>query len=58
MKTLLVKVWPSLATVVTGLVVFLAPSVQAYVGAHPAYSVPVLTLWGVLMHWAQSPVQK
>jgi hypothetical protein len=55
MKTYLAKLWPSLVTLGAGLILFLAPSVQAYAGAHPAYSVPILTLWGFFLHWAQSP---
>jgi hypothetical protein len=55
---MLKKLLPTLVTVGAGLVVFLTPSVQAYAGAHAAYSVPIVTVWGVLLHWAQSPIQK
>jgi hypothetical protein len=55
MKSSIVKLWPTLATIGAGLVVFISPSIQAYAGAHPGYSVPLLTVWGIFLHWAQSP---
>ena len=58
MKAKLITLWPSLATAASGLVVFLTPSVQAYAGGHKGASIAVLTLWGIALHWAQSPRAK
>jgi hypothetical protein len=55
MKSWTAKMWPTLLTVAAGSVAFLSPSVQAYAGAHAAYSVPILTVWGIALHWATSP---
>jgi hypothetical protein len=55
MKNFIKKYWPSVVTAATGVVTFLSPSVQAFAADHKAYSIPVLTLWGILLHWAQSP---
>jgi len=54
-KSMFKKYWPSLVTVVASVVTFLSPSVQAFAGGHKAYSIPVLALWGLCLHWAQSP---
>lgn len=34
------------------LAIFLAPSVQHWLGAHPAYSVTGAGVWGFVLHWA------
>ncbi len=47
--------WPSIVTVLTGAVLFIDPSVQHYAGDHPQYATAIGTLWGVFLHWAQSP---
>ena len=49
------KLWPSYSTVAAAVVIFLAPSIQHWIGAHPAYSIPATAVWGVFLHWAQSP---
>lgn len=55
MKSTLKKYWPSIVTVLSGIAVFATPSVQAWAGTHPAYSVPVVTLWGVVLHNLSAP---
>jgi len=37
---------------------FLNPSVQAYASSHPAYAVPVLGIWGIVLHHLPSPLGK
>lgn len=55
---MLKKYWPSIAHAGAVLVVFLSPSVQAFAASHPAYSAPVVLVWGFLLHRAESPVAK
>jgi hypothetical protein len=55
MKSWTARMWPTLLTLGAGAVAFLSPSVQAYAGAHPSLSVPILTVWGIALHWATSP---
>ena len=52
---ILKRYWPSIATAAAGLLTFLTPSVQAYAAQHAAYSVPLLTVWGVVLHHLPSP---
>lgn len=52
---MLKKYGPSLITAAAGVVTFLSPAVQAFAAGHKAYSIPVLTLWGIALHWAESP---
>jgi len=49
------KIGPSVATIGAAAVLFLNASVQNYVTQHPSYSIPLATLWGLALHWAQSP---
>lgn len=55
---MLKKYWPSIAHAGAVGVLFLDPSVQAFAAHHPAYAAPIALLWGILLHRAQSPVQK
>jgi len=55
---MLKKYWPSIAHAAAVGVLFLNPSVQAFVVSHPAYAAPVALLWGFALHRAQSPVGK
>jgi len=55
---MLKKYWPSLLTVTAATVTFLSPSVQAFSEHHPAYSIPLMAVWGVFLHWAESPRAK
>jgi hypothetical protein len=52
---MLKKYWPSIATVAGSVVLFLSPSVTAFAGTHKGYAVPLLAIWGVFLHWAESP---
>ena len=52
------KLWPSVATLGAAAVVFLSPSVQSYSERHAAYSVPLMAIWGLFLHWAQSPAPR
>jgi hypothetical protein len=40
-----------------GLVLFLNPSVQSYVQAHPHADTAVASVWAIAMAWAKSPRQ-
>lgn len=53
--TVLKKWWPSIAHVGAVAVVFLAPSIRAYIGSHPTVAAPIAIAWGILLHWATSP---
>lgn len=33
-------------------VIFLVPSVQHFLGSHPAYAAPGAIIWGFILHWA------
>jgi hypothetical protein len=57
MRTRFAKYWPSIVTLAAATVTFLNPAVQAWAGKHSAYSVPVVTIWGLFLHWAESPRQ-
>jgi hypothetical protein len=57
MKAFLKTHWVWISTAVLGLVSFLNPSIQAYVGSHPQYAVAISTGVGVLTAWAKSPNQ-
>lgn len=46
-------VW--LGTVLSGLIMFAIPSMNAYLANNPHVSVLVVTLWGVACAWAKSP---
>ena len=52
---MLKKYWPSIATIAASVVTFLSPSVQSYIGVHKTYAVPLLAIWGIVLHWAESP---
>jgi len=56
--TLVKKYWPSLVHVGAAALLFLNPSVQAYASSHPAYAVPVLGIWGIVLHHLPSPLGK
>lgn len=58
MRTHLQKLWPTLVTLAAGAIVFISPSVETYAHAHANYSVPILTVWMIFLHWAQSPRAK
>lgn len=49
--------WLFFAHVGAGALIFLDPSVQHWIGAHPAYSGSAF-LWAEVMRWAQSPRTK
>jgi len=49
------KVWLSAAAL--GLLSFLHPSIQAFVGTHPQYTVAIATAVSVATSWAKSPTQ-
>jgi hypothetical protein len=55
---MLKKYWPSIVHVGAVAVLFLNPSVQAFAASNKAYAAPIALLWGILLHRAQSPVQK
>jgi len=48
-------VWISAGTL--GVISFLNPSIQAFVGTHPQYAVAVSTIVGIATAWAKSPNQ-
>lgn len=52
------KWWASYATVIGAVADFLDPSVQHWIGGHPAYAVIGATVWSLLLHQMQSPTQK
>lgn len=51
------KHWPWALSVLGGLVAFLDPSVRQYAGDHAQYTTTIITLWSVLSHLLQSPIQ-
>lgn len=55
MKNTLKKYWPTILTGIAGIATFLTPSVQAWAGHHAAYSVPVITVWGIVLHNLSAP---
>ena len=55
MKAIFSKWWPTVMHVAAVGIIFLAPSVQTYIGSHPALSAMVAVAWGAALHWAQSP---
>ena len=57
MKAFFSKYWPSFAHVAGVAVVFLTPSVQGFLGSHPAYAATLGAAWGIALHWATSPKQ-
>ena len=58
-KAWLRKWWPSIAHVLfvaaSGAVIALDSTVKDFVMNHVAYEVPLGMLWGIVLHWAQSP---
>jgi hypothetical protein len=57
MKTFAKAHWVWISTAMLGLLSFLQPSIQAFVGTHPQYAVAVSTAVGVAAAWAKSPSQ-
>lgn len=55
---MLKKYWPAIAHAGAIAILFLNPSVQQFALTHPAYAAPIGLAWGLLLHRAQSPVQK
>lgn len=55
MKAIFSKWWPTVMHVAAVGIIFLAPSVQTYIGSHPGLSAMVAVAWGAALHWAQSP---
>ena len=57
MKAFVKAHWVWISTATLGLISFLHPSIQAFVGTHPQYAVAVSTAVGVATAWAKSPAQ-
>jgi 3-deoxy-D-manno-octulosonic-acid transferase len=57
MKAFVKAHWVWISTASLGLLSFLQPSIQAFVGTHPQYAVAVSTVVGVAAAWAKSPQQ-
>jgi hypothetical protein len=55
MKAFVKAHWVWISTAVLGLISFLTPSVQAFVGTHPQYSVAITTAVSIATAWAKSP---
>ena len=47
--------WAWIASAASGVVLFITPSVTAWVATHPSYAVSVGTVWAVAAAWAKSP---
>ena len=57
MKAFLKSHWVWISTAALGVLSFLNPSIQAFVGGHPQYAVIVSTVVGVATAWAKSPAE-
>ena len=57
MKAFLKSHWVWISTAALGVLSFLNPSIQAFVGGHPQYAVVVSTVVGVATAWAKSPAK-
>jgi hypothetical protein len=55
MKDILKRYWPTIITIAAGAAAFLTPAITAYASAHPSYSVPLMTIWGVVLHNLSAP---
>lgn len=58
MKDFLKKWWPTILHGIGVLVIFLNPSVIAWISMHPDKSAGIAAAWGFIMHILQSPVKK
>ena len=50
--------WKTYSTIFAGVAIFLAPSVQAWISAHPSKAASIGLVWALILHWAQSPISK
>lgn len=57
MKQFIQAHWVWITSATLGTISFLKPSLQAFVSAHPQYSVAVATAISVAAAWANSPRQ-
>lgn len=49
------KTW--MVSAVGGIILFLTPSVNAYIAAHPGAAIGMGSLWAIATAWARSPRQ-
>jgi hypothetical protein len=52
---ILKKWWPSIVHAAAVVATWLDPSVQAWVLNHKAQGAVILLVWGVFLHWLNSP---